>query len=71
MRVYISWLITSEIMGQSWRVHTYLPEPSLQEAAKMQRSVTVTAELNNSVRDLRDREITPSSTTNHEENDDF
>jgi hypothetical protein len=58
-------------MGQSWRVQTYLPVPSLHEATKRRRRVTVTAELNTSVRDLKDREITPSSTTNHWEKDDF
>ena len=58
-------------MGQSWRLHTYLPEPSLQDATNMQRSVTVKTELKTRVSDLNDREITPSSTTNQEENDDF
>ena len=65
VRLYISWLMTSLIMGHCSTVHTYLPVPSLQDATRIISRVAVMRALKNMVRDLSDSEMRPSSTTNH------
>ena len=65
VRLYISWLITSEIMGHLSSVHTYLPVPSLQLAYKINSRTTEITKEQVMVRLRREIEMTPFSITNH------
>ncbi len=71
VRLYISWLITSEIIGHLSKVQTYLPVPSLQLKYKIKRRATVIASEQIMVRLRREMEMTPSSTANHDSKKDF